>query len=304
MKSVLENLKFIKNNQKFMAKVYDVFTFFNELDLLELRLEMLDSFVDKFVIIECVETFSGNKKPLHYEENKDRFKKYHHKIVHHITYDPPKSFEDLRERLLDPNIDDLSKQICIQALTTNNVPPGELHWLKEFYQKEYIRLAIKNAGAQDNDLCFVGDLDEIWNPELSYSTIEDYNIYKLKQLVYVGYMNNRSNEPWAGTLLSKYKNIKGACLNHLRTPSKTNYTYIDNAGWHFSFMGGEDRIKLKIESYGHQEFNNDQVKSQVIKNLDSGRDILGRSEFHYQVDESELPRYIKENKQKYNHLFK
>jgi beta-1,4-mannosyl-glycoprotein beta-1,4-N-acetylglucosaminyltransferase len=285
-----------------MAKVYDVFTFFNELDLLELRLEMMDSFVDKFVIIECVETFSGNKKPLYYEENKDRFKKYHHKIIHHVTQDPPKSFEDLRERILDLNSDDLMKQICIQALTTSNVPPGELHWLKEFYQKENIRRALLDL--EDDDICFIGDLDEIWNPKLDYSTIDNHNIYKLKQLVYVGYLNNKSNEPWAGTLLTKYRNIKGACLNHLRTKSKTNYTYIDNAGWHFSFMGGEDRIKLKIESYGHQEFNNDEVKNQVSKNLELGKDLLGRPEFYYTINESELPKYVIENKEKYKHLFK
>ena len=285
-----------------MAKVYDVFTFFNELDLLELRLEMMDSFVDKFVIIECVETFSGNKKPLYYEENKDRFKKYHHKIIHRITQDPPKSFEDLRQRILDPNNDDLMKQICIQALTTSNVPPGELHWLKEFYQKENIRRSLLDL--EDDDICFIGDLDEIWNPELDYSAIDNHSIYKLKQLVYVGYLNNKSNEPWAGTLLTKYKNIKNSCLNHLRTRSKTDYTYIDNAGWHFSFMGGEDRIKLKIESYGHQEFNNDQVKNQVSKNLELGRDLLGRSEFYYTINESELPKYVIENKEKYKHLFK
>lgn len=272
-----------------MAKVYDVFTFFNELDLLELRLEMLNDYVDKFVIVECVETFSGNKKPLYYEENKDRFKKYHHKISHHVTYDPPKSYSDLRERILDSNTDNFLKQVCIQALTTNNVPPGELHWLKEFYQKELIRLAIKNVGPEDEDLIFVGDLDEIWNIELNYKNIEDYEIYKLRQLVYVGYMNNRSNEPWAGTLLTKYKNIKSSCLNHLRTASKTNYSFIDNAGWHFSFMGGEDRIKLKIESYGHQEYNNDVVKSQALKNIESGKDVLGRPEFSYYIDESELP---------------
>jgi beta-1,4-mannosyl-glycoprotein beta-1,4-N-acetylglucosaminyltransferase len=285
-----------------MAKVYDVFTFFNELDLLELRLEMMDSFVDKFVIIECIETFSGNKKPLYYEENKDRFKKYHHKIIHHITKDPPKSFDDLRERILDSNSDNLMKQICIQALTTSNVPPGELHWLKEFYQKENIRRAL--LGLEDDDICFIGDLDEIWNPDLDYLTIDNHSIYKLKQLVYVGYLNNKSNEPWAGTLLTKYKNIKDSCLNHLRTRSKTNYVYIDNAGWHFSFMGGEDRIKLKIESYGHQEFNNDQVKSQVSKNLELGKDLLGRPEFYYTINESELPKYVIENKEKYKHLFK
>jgi beta-1,4-mannosyl-glycoprotein beta-1,4-N-acetylglucosaminyltransferase len=287
-----------------MAKVFDVFTFFNELDLLELRLEMLDPYVDKFVIVECVETFSGKQKPLHFQDNKERFSKYLHKIYHHVTYDPPKSFEDLQQRILDPNVSNDIKDICIQALTTSNVPKGEVHWLKEFYQKEMIRFAIEDAGAEYGDLCFVGDLDEIWNPELDYSNIEKDRIYKLRQLVYVGYLNSKSNEPWAGTLLTKYDNIESACLNHLRTPSKTKYTYIDDAGWHFSFMGGEERMKLKIESYGHQEFNNDEVKNKVKSNLDSGKDVLGRPEFYYTLDESQLPKYILDNKQKYKHLFK
>jgi beta-1,4-mannosyl-glycoprotein beta-1,4-N-acetylglucosaminyltransferase len=287
-----------------MAKVFDVFTFFNELDLLELRLEMLDPYVDKFIIVECVETFSGKQKPLHFQDNKERFSKYLHKIYHHVTYDPPKSFEDLQQRILDPNVSNDIKEICIQALTTSNVPKGEVHWLKEFYQKEMIRFAIEDAGAEYGDLCFVGDLDEIWNPELDYSNIEKDRIYKLRQLVYVGYLNSKSNEPWAGTLLTKYDNVESACLNHLRTPSKTNYTYINNAGWHFSFMGGEERMKLKIESYGHQEFNNDEVKNKVKSNLDSGKDVLGRPEFYYTLDESQLPKYILDNKQKYKHLFK
>lgn len=285
-----------------MAKVYDVFTFFNELDMLEMRLDMLDPYVDKFVLIECVETFSGNPKPLYYEENKERFKKYHHKIIHHVTYDPPKSYQDLRQRILDSNSDELMKQICIQALTTSNVPPGELHWLKEFYQKENIRRAL--VGLEDEDLCFITDLDEIWNPELDYKNIEDHKIYKLKQLAYSLYLNNRSSEPWAGTLLTKYKNIKNACLNHLRTPSKTQYEYIENGGWHFTFMGGADQIKLKLESYGHQEYNNERVKSSVEENLQSNRDVLGRSEFRFWIDESQLPKYIIENKQKYIKLFK
>ena len=64
--------------------VYDIFLFFNELDLLEIRLQMLNDKVDKFVIIECIETFSGNPKPLFYQENKDRFKEWEHKIIHYI----------------------------------------------------------------------------------------------------------------------------------------------------------------------------------------------------------------------------
>ena len=287
-----------------MARVFDVFTFFNELDLLELRLDMLSPYVDKFILIECVETFSGKPKPLHYENNKERFSRYHDKIIHHVTYDPPKSFEDLRGRILDPNIDNLSKQICIQALTTTNVPPGETHWLKEFYQKENIRRAILKANPNPEDLCFITDLDEYWNTELNYTNIEDDKIYKLKQLAYSGYMNVRSSEAWAGTLLTKYKNIEGACLNHLRTPSKTKYEYIDNAGWHFTFMGGEQQVKMKLDAYGHQEYNNDGIKNNVKFLLEQGKDVLGRNEFKFWIDESELPKYLIENKKKYKQYFK
>ena len=284
-----------------MAKIYDIFTFYNELDLLELRLEMLNDYVDKFVLIECVQTFSRKPKELYFEKNKNRFEKYKDKIIHHITYDPPQSYDDLRQRILNPDIDDLTKQICMQALTTSNVPPGELHWLNEFYQKESIRKAL--VGLEDDDLCFITDLDEYWNPEISYN-IEDNKIYKLKQLVYSTYMNVRSNEPWAGTLLTKYKNIKNACLNHLRTPSKTQYEYIDNGGWHFTFMGGVDQIKLKLEAYGHQEYNNDNIKNQIRNNLSATKDVLGRSEFKFWLDASNLPTYILNNKQKYKQFFK
>jgi len=299
-------LNYIKKKAKYMARVFDVFTMYNELDLLELRLEMLDPYVDQFVLIECVETFSGKEKPLYFNENKERFSKYLHKIHHHITYDPPKSFEDLQQRIISarPNIDKDIEKLWIQALTTSNVPKGEVHWLKEFYQKEWIRFAIKNAGANSEDLIFVTDLDEYWNPELDYTNIEDHKIYKLRQLAYSGYMNVRSSESWAGTLLTKYKNIEGACLNHLRTPSKTKYDYIDNGGWHFTFMGGEQQVKMKLEAYGHQEYNNDGIKNNVKLLLEQGKDVLGRNEFRFWIDESQLPKYLIDNKDKYKQYFK
>ena len=141
-------------------------------------------------------------------------------------------------------------------------------------------------------------------PELDYSEIEDDKIYKLKQLAYSGYMNVRSSEAWAGTLLTKYTNIEGACLNHLRTPSKTKYEYINNGGWHFTFMGGEDQIKKKLDAYGHQEYNNDNIKDNVANLLKEGRDVLGRNEFTFWIDESELPKYLIDNKEKYKQFFK
>ena len=65
-------------------KIVDVFPFFNELDLLDIRLNVLDPYVDCFIISEATKTFQGGDKPLWYDENKDRFKKFHHKIIHNI----------------------------------------------------------------------------------------------------------------------------------------------------------------------------------------------------------------------------
>ena len=65
-----------------MSKIYDSFLFFNELDLLDIRLTILDPYVDYFVISECDYTFSGNKKPFYFDDNKNLFSKFLHKIIH------------------------------------------------------------------------------------------------------------------------------------------------------------------------------------------------------------------------------
>ncbi|MBX4197918.1 DUF3431 domain-containing protein [Candidatus Parcubacteria bacterium] len=283
-------------------KIYDVVTFLNEFDLLELRMQILDPYVDYFVIVEATETFSGKPKPLYFEENKDRFKKWQHKIIHHVTRDVPKNQDELRDRLKhNPNMSALDKQIINDSLTSNNIAKGAIHWFKEFYQKESIKKAL--VGLNENDICFVGDVDEIWNPQL----LIDYSkndIFKLRQKVYAYYFNNRSNEPWAGTLVTQYKNIKDACLNHLRTARKTKYIYLQNGGWHFTNMGGADQIRKKLESYGHQEYNTTDIKSDIENKIMNNQDFIGRKTFTFWTDESDLPKYILENKEKYSTYFK
>jgi beta-1,4-mannosyl-glycoprotein beta-1,4-N-acetylglucosaminyltransferase len=280
-------------------KVYDVITFFNELELLEIRLNILAPYVDKFVIIEATETFSGKPKPLVFKENQERFKQYSDKIVHYVTDDTPVDEIDLRKRLENDKLSKLDREIIENALTSDNVPKGEIHWLKEFYQKESIKKAL--VGLEDNDICFIGDVDEIWKP----ATVIDFrkdDIFKLRQTVYAYFLNNRSSEPWAGTLVTKYKNVKNNCLNHLRTVSKTKYTYVKNGGWHFTNQGGADRIRKKLESYGHQEFNNPTIKEDIENKINSNKDFIGRN-FKFRVDDSGLPVYLKENKKKYRDFF-
>ena len=69
--------------------VYDCFQFFNELDILKIRLNVLSPVVDKFVISEATETFSGLPKPLYYEENKEMFREFEDKIIHQVVTDIP-----------------------------------------------------------------------------------------------------------------------------------------------------------------------------------------------------------------------
>lgn len=300
-KTWLSNHEIVEYRKK--IKIYDVFNFYNELETLEIRLNVLNNYVDYFVIVESTLTHSGLPKELFYENNKNIFKKFENKIIHLVINNSPKSFEEVKERLKNINISEFEKEVLEYALSSPNIKNGEANFLRDFYEKEYIKKSL--IGLSDDDFCFVSDLDEIWNPKL----VIDYSsndIFKFKQDSYMYYLNNRSNDnwrDWTGTIGTKYKNIKNNCLNHLRTQNKSKYTILRNGGWHFSFQGGLNRVIKKIESYSHQEINNLKIKSEIKNNLLYQKDIRGRH-IKFWKDESNLPEYILKNKDKYKELFK
>lgn len=281
-------------------KIVDSFIFFNELELLDIRLNVLNDSVDKFILVESTVSHTGKEKPLYYQENKHLFEKFNHKIVHCVVDDTPNSFEEAQTRLLAPK-DELEKNILMHCLTTSNVPWGETQWLREFYQHESTRRGMLLADLDDEDICFVSDLDEIWNPNTTYQ-FDDYNVYKLKQHVHMAFLNLRSSEDWAGTYYTKYKNLKNASANHLDTVARTQHIFVENGGWHFTYQGGLDRIKTKLENYGHQEYNNEEVKQLIQHRLDAGLDVLGRP-FSCIVT-NDLPEYLLNSKEKYKEFFK
>ena len=84
--------------------VYDCFQFFNELDILKIRLNVLSPVVDKFVISEATETFSGLPKPLYYEENKEMFREFEDKIIHQVVTDEIPNPDVIRQ-ILDAGIE-------------------------------------------------------------------------------------------------------------------------------------------------------------------------------------------------------
>ncbi|MBI3631990.1 MAG: alpha-1,2-fucosyltransferase [Candidatus Vogelbacteria bacterium] len=284
-------------------KIYDAFNFFNELDLLEIRLNILNPYVDYFVLIESPLTHSGLNKELFYQNNKHLFKKFEHKIIHYVIPHPLQDFDDAKKRIGDPRTTDIEKSILRQALSTDTIRTWSNAFLRDFYEKECVKIPL--IGLSDNDFCFVSDLDEIWNPELFIDYSKD-DIFKPLLDQYVFYLNNRSNEieGGTGTIGTKYKNIKNNCLNHLRSIRKTKYVRLSNGGWHFTFQGGEKMIKKKLEAYSYQwGDNNASTKSKIAEKVLNNEDVFGRY-FKFWKDERSLPDYILKNRLKYQYLLR
>ena len=269
------------------VKIYDVFYFFNELDLLEIRLNVLDEFVDHFVLIEGAYTFGGVSKTSHYKNNIERFAKWNHKIVHYWI----ENF-------------DADEELLQLAKTHPNVGTGEDHWVREFYFKECAKKALANL--EDTDVVFISDLDEIWNP-MQLKSLTDFTlapVVRPVQLSYYYFLNNRSNEHrsgWTGTVVCLYRTIAGGSINDLRSRHITRAREVLDGGWHFTYMGGAEGARKKLIEQNHPEYNRfiDTIDQSVISNSDyAGRNLK------YWTDELDLPEYLRANKVRWQHLFK
>lgn len=259
-----------------MAKIYDAFLFFNELDLLEIRLTMLDPYVDYFVLSECDYTFSGNKKPFYFEENKHLFEKFLHKIIH-IKNHNSDDFDNLSS-VYEGNKKDVYDKIK-SGFQPIKVGPetdyGKGHWCRDYLHREYVSLGL--ADCNDDDIIIFSDLDEIPNPEVikGIRELDLSNNYCLYSDSHQYYINNISSTNWMGSVITTYDKLKSDSLCNLRR-RRGGYTMIENGGWHLSFVGGIDRIKYKISSWGHQEYNNDYIHSSIESKINRNSDIFDR----------------------------
>lgn len=318
-----ENIRIALNEQRMRAKwlsakeiaeyrktikIYDVFTFFNELDLLEIRLGILDPYVDFFVIVESTQTFSGTPKPLHFKENRDRFAKWLPKIIYHAVEDAPKGPEELRARLDNPNLREIDREIISDTLASGNVGADpDNNWLREFYIKDSVRKPLAEANLSDTDFCYISDLDEIWDPELLIDYSKD-DIFKPLQKCYMYYLNNRSDEHWwgwTGTIATKYKNLRHKSSNDLRTHKymKHRYAYLRNGGWHFTFQGGLSGAERKIVESNHFWYNAKATLPALSRRVSENIDFRGRN-IKLWVDNRGLPKYLLENREKFKRFFK
>tara|TARA_B100002019_G_scaffold63135_2_gene54151 strand:- start:4504 stop:5361 length:858 start_codon:yes stop_codon:yes gene_type:complete len=276
-------------------KVFDSFIFFNELDLLEMRLNILGDVVDTFVITESPFTVSGNEKPLYFESNRDRFAKWANKIHYNITETIPNDFSEYLEKK--------PYHTAYKDPDPYGTPYIQLpiRFQRAIYNRECSMYGIIDAGAQDDDFIITSDADEIVNPYLleDLDWFDPENHYTCLQRAFYYKLNYLYEEDWMGSRISSLKTLKGTTVDFLRQQHQKSYK-IEQGGWHFSFFGNADNFRLKIESYEHTENNTQQVRETAEEKIEKGIDPFGRA-INIQtvpVDES-YPEYIQQNQEKY-----
>lgn len=277
--------------------VYDCFSFFNELDLLEIRLNVLKDVVDKFVLVEAAQTHTGQPKPLYFSENSSRFAAFRDKVIHIVVDDfsDAEKFATERERA----------------------------WARENIQRNAIVKGLVEA--KPDDVVVISDLDEIPNPESIITASRYAGITRIGMRLYYYFLNyrNYSIPEWRlGTQVlhfsdfvdsKNYANFEFGQfvlkeVNQIPSASMIRFTssgrIIRDGGWHFSYLGGIESIKTKLASFAHTEFDAKAKSDEWIRDrINKGEDIFLRGDrlFAEQIDEM-YPRYIVANRDKLEHL--
>jgi len=232
-------------------KLYDCFCMFNELDIIEIRLNELYNVVDYFIIHESTKSHTGKPKKLYFAENMKRFAKFKDKIIYRCINDTPDYFEYLNPKEAK---DEWQRMVFEKINRENFWDKNQLPYSRDAYEKESIVRSM--SGLNDDDIVMFSDADEIPRGEaVAYikENFEPDSIYHLQQKHFWFYFNCLRNDIWNGNILLSFNNFKKNSVINLRKWRK-GYM-VANSGWHFSFMGGAEDVKEKIQNYGEQTIN-------------------------------------------------
>jgi beta-1,4-mannosyl-glycoprotein beta-1,4-N-acetylglucosaminyltransferase len=278
-------------------KIFDVFTFYNELDLLELRMNILGDVVDYFVINEASITFTGKEKPFYFLKNKERFKKWEDKIIHHVTIDNNETLEKY-----------WSGVQYHRSMMEDNIYKLPIHYQRACFHKDSAIYALLDY-AKDDDIILTSDADEIANPEAIKSIAEWFDPnehYVLMGPVYYYYLNLLCEKNWMGTRVSTMKTLKSMSVDKLRQ-SHNNGWKVENGSWHWSFFGDADMVRAKMDAYEHQENNLSQFRDTMEERIENGIDPFGRDYLYkpsvVPIDDS-FPEFIIKNQDKLEKFIK
>ena len=263
--------------------IYDCFSYWDEDLLLDLRLNILNKFVDYFVIVEGNKTWQNNPKELKFDISK--YSKFKNKIIY---------------------------------VPVRDMPSGDNPYLRENFQRNCIVRGLKNAS--DEDIVIISDIDEIPNPEkiIKFKPKNKYAVFKQKHFYYKFNLISKSNPYWFGSRVCvKYYLKSPQWLRDLKFKKRPFWrldkirlnNIIDEGGWHFCNLKNPENLLYKYKNLC--ETNDPHVFKEKIdekflniesikKNIYYGKDLIGRNHDYISIniDES-FPKYLIDNKEFY-----
>lgn len=282
-----------------MTRIFDCFVFATELDLLEIRLHELAPVVDFFVLAEAEVTFKGEPKPLVFQSNRDRFAPFAERIRHVVVRDMPRG-------------------------TTKSD-----NWRRQRYQRNALIAGIEDAGPED--VVLLSDVDEIPRAALVRTlaaTPESFaTVHCFQQRMYRYFLNYQCSEPWSRSgpraVRRRYLHTMQA-LRYVRPPTRgpmrstLRWLYAcghmrravrrsvhEDAGWHFSSMGGVNAVAAKFRSNSAALPEHEDDPDRDFADIAAARIAGARTDKNLQkvrFGES-FPAYLLENRARYRHLF-
>jgi len=290
--------------------IYDCFMYYDEDLLLDIRLNVLDKYVKKFVITEATYTHNGSKKKLNF--NIQNFVKFKDKIEYIVVDKQP------------PNIKKINKEDTVEISEEKLILNG---MARDYFQRECLKRGLNNL--ENDDLVIISDLDEIPNLEnLNVDEIKN-NIIIFQQKMFYYKLNLLYDELiWAGSKAVKYKNfISPQWLRNIKSKkypfwrmdtlfSKKKYSnlhYVKDGGWHFTCIRTPEDLEKKLLNFAHHyEFEQSGLKITDLKKLIEEKRVM----YDHSVDQTgykwsgksilktinidQLPLYIKNNNKKFS----
>ena len=261
-------------------RIIDCTTYYSEDLMIDIRLNILNEYVDKFIIVESKYSHSGQKKDLNFNIN--NFKKFKDKIEYLVIEDEPKNI----------NINN-NNSSAIKRMNS-------LLRIEQSY--DFMLKALDKV--DDNDLICLSDNDEIPNFESKNFKISKNNIFIFKQLFFY-YKFNLFYDlmPWYGTKACKKKKLLS--LSWLRNLKNKKYPFwrldtifskvkqrniqiVEDGGWHFTNLKTAKDIYIKLSNFGHHnEFDASSITVEDIQKCIDNRIV----NYNHKADQTEDNKY-------------
>ncbi|HET8869725.1 MAG TPA: hypothetical protein VFM48_04715 [Aquabacterium sp.] len=262
------------------GKIIDGFTFYNEADMLELRLRYLYPYVDEFVIVEADRKFSGEPKPL---------------LLADLMASPRFAWAADKVTIRSLRIDTSGLDLSTRPETFD---PKADFWKIEAQQRN----AIRPDSMGPNDILLMGDLDEI--PAVDFlKAIRSSAWLRFKMnllpvacdqlFFYYNYKSLRS-EIWQGTIAMGAR-AAAVHSNQEWRDRRKKLSRWRHGGWHFSYFMSAEQIADKIRSFSHQELNTDYMRDtdRIRSAIQQRKDLFERSDAMVEYDPAGYPEELK-----------